>query len=166
MTTRKRKLFSLENSTPKKISKSAVQTSILSPSVTNRGCTLDMELTCLYMRLEYVNQQTITYIVSLDICKLLVHTLVRVRLDYGNAMLCGARDSVIRQLERVQREAARVVCKKIKYDMHTSMTELLWDYTGCRSVYVSSTKYYCWSTRHLLRAHHRVFLTCWHQRNK
>ena len=62
---------------------------------------------------------------SLDICKLLVHTLVTVRLDYGHALLCGARDCVIRQLERVQRQAARVFCKMIKYDMHTSVTVLL-----------------------------------------
>ena len=29
-------------------------------------------------------------------------------------------------LERVQRQAARVVCRKIEYDRHTSVTELLW----------------------------------------
>ena len=63
---------------------------------------------------------------SLDICKSLVHTLVTVRLDHGNTLLCGARDGVIRQPERVQRQAARVVCRKIKYDMHISVTELLW----------------------------------------
>ena len=41
-------------------------------------------------------------------------------------MRCGARDSVIRQLEPVQRQAVRVVCKKIKYDIHIiSVTEFL-----------------------------------------
>ena len=48
-----------------------------------------------------------------------------VRLDYCNALLCGAREDVIRQLERLQRQAARVVCKKYKND-HTSVTELMW----------------------------------------
>ena len=48
-----------------------------------------------------------------------MHTLVTVRLTYGNALLYGARDSV-------QRQAVRVVCKRIKYEMHTSVTELLW----------------------------------------
>ena len=52
----------------------------------------------------------------MDVCKLLVHTLVMVRLDYCNALLCGAKEDVIRQLERLQRQAARVVCKKYKND--------------------------------------------------
>ena len=60
------------------------------------------------------------------ICKLLVHTCT-VLLDYCNALLCGAREHVhvIRQLERLQRQAARVVCKKYKND-HISGTELMW----------------------------------------
>ena len=61
----------------------------------------------------------------MDVCKLLVHTLVMVRLDYCNALLCGAREDVITQLERLQRQAARVVCKKYNND-HTSVTELMW----------------------------------------
>ena len=48
----------------------------------------------------------------MEACKLLVHSLVTSRLDYSNALLCGARDDFIKQLERVQRIAATVVCKK------------------------------------------------------
>ena len=51
-----------------------------------------------------------------------------VRLDYCNALLCGAREDVIRQLERLERlerQAARVVCKTYKND-HNSVTELMW----------------------------------------
>ena len=58
------------------------------------------------------------------IYKLLVHTLVMVRLDYCNALLCGAKEDVIRQLERLQRQTARVMCKKYKND-HNSVTELM-----------------------------------------
>ena len=47
------------------------------------------------------------------------------RLDYSNALLCGAREDVIKQQERVQRIAARVVCKKYTND-HNSVTELIW----------------------------------------
>ena len=61
---------------------------------------------------------------TLDACKLLVHSLVTIRLDYCNAVFCGARNDVIRQLERVQRRAARVVCRK--YNDHSSVTELMW----------------------------------------
>ena len=61
----------------------------------------------------------------MDACKLLVHTPVMVRLDYCNALLCGTREDVIRQLEQLQRQAARVVCEKYKND-HNSVTELMW----------------------------------------
>ena len=58
---------------------------------------------------------------TLDACKLLVHSLVTIRLDYCNAVFCGARNDVIRQLERVQRRAARVVRRK--YNDHSSVTD-------------------------------------------
>ena len=89
------------------------------PWVTSLGCTLDVELN-MSMHATRVCKSPNYYLhcirkirncLSLDICKLMVYTLVTVRLDYGNAMLCGARDSIIRQLERVQRQAARVVYK-------------------------------------------------------
>ena len=48
-----------------------------------------------------------------------------VRLGYCNALPCGAREDVIRQLKRFQRQVVRVVCKKYKND-HTSVTELMW----------------------------------------
>ena len=63
--------------------------------------------------------------IPMEACKLLVHSLVTSRLDYSNALLCGDRDDVIKQLERVQRIPARVVCKKYTND-HSSVTELLW----------------------------------------
>ena len=58
----------------------------------------------------------------MDVYKLLVHTLVMVRRDYCNALLCGAREDVIKQLERLQRQAVRVVCKKYKKD-HNSASD-------------------------------------------
>ena len=42
----------------------------------------------------------------------------------SSAML-SSKEDVIRQLERLQRQAARVVCKKYKND-HNSVTELMW----------------------------------------
>ena len=54
-----------------------------------------------------------------------MHPKLLTWLDYSNVLLCGAREDVIKQLERLQRHAARVVCKKYKND-HTSVTELMW----------------------------------------
>ena len=62
----------------------------------------------------------------MEACKLLVQSIVTSRLDYSHALLCGARDDVIKQLERVQRIAARVVCKKYTND-HSTVTELQWE---------------------------------------
>ena len=61
----------------------------------------------------------------MDVCKLLLHTPVTVRLDYCNALLYGAREDVTRQLERLQRQDSRFVCKKYKNN-HNSVTELMW----------------------------------------
>ena len=102
-------------------------------AATSLGCILDSKLN-MSQHVSRVCKSTNYYLhcirkirnfISMDACKLLVHTLVMVRLDYCNALLCGEREDVIRQLERLQRQAARVVCKKYKND-HTSVTELMW----------------------------------------
>ena len=93
----------------------------------------------------------------MDVCKLLVHTLVMVRLDYCNALLCGAREDVIRQLERLQRQGARIVCKKYKND-HTSVTELMWGLHWLPIRAVFSTKYCSLSTRRSLMALQHICL--------
>ena len=93
----------------------------------------------------------------MDACKLLVHTLVMVRLDYCNALLCGAREDVIRQLERLQRQAARVVCKKYKND-HTSVTELMWGLHWLPIRARIQYKYCSLSTRRSLMALQHIWL--------
>ena len=60
----------------------------------------------------------------MDVCKLLVHTLVMVRLDYCNALLCGTKDDVIRQFELLKRQATRVVCKKYKNDYNSDSIDV------------------------------------------
>ena len=98
----------------------------------NLGCVLDVGLVMsghaarmcksAYHHLRCIRK--IRNCIPMEACKLLVHSLVTSRLDYSNALLCGARDDVIKQLERVHPIAARVVCKKYMND-HSSVTELL-----------------------------------------
>ena len=63
--------------------------------------------------------------IPMEACTLFVHSLVTSRLHCSNVLLCGARDDVIKQLERVQRTPVRVACKKYTNN-HSSVTELLW----------------------------------------
>lgn len=100
---------------------------------TNLGCVLDAELTMekhasktcksAFYHLNCIKK--IRNCLPMDTCKLLTHALVTSRLDYCNAVFCDSSDAVIKQLERVQRQAARVVCKRYDND-HSSVTEMLW----------------------------------------
>ena len=104
-----------------------------SSSARSLGCTLDSSLN-MSLHASRVCKSANYYLhcirkirnfLTMDACKLLVHSLVTIRLDYCNAVFCGARNDVIRQLERVQRRAARVVYRKYNND-HSSVTELIW----------------------------------------
>ena len=102
--------------------------------MTNLGCVLDVGLVMsghaarmcksAYHHLHLRCIRKIRKCIHMEACSFLVQSLVTSRLDYRNALLSGARDYVIKQLERVQR-AARVVCKKYTND-HICVTELLW----------------------------------------
>ena len=79
-----------------------VQTSI--HCVTSLGCTLCGELNMSLHGIRVCTSANYDYFIrkihnclSLDIYKLLAHILLTVRLDCGDALLCGVRDSVIRQ---------------------------------------------------------------------
>ena len=99
--------------------------------MTNLGCVLDVGLVMsghavhmcksAYHHLRCIRK--IRNCIPMKACKLLVRSLVTSQLDYSNALLCGARDYVVKQLERVERLAARVVCKKYTND-HSSVTDL------------------------------------------
>ena len=103
------------------------------PGVTNLGCVLDIGLVMsghatLMCKSAYHHLRCIRKIrncIPMEACKLLEHSLVTSRLDYSNALVWGARDDVIKQLERVQRIAATGVCKEYTND-HSSVTELPW----------------------------------------
>ena len=88
----------------------------LTPTVRHIGVVLDSGLdmsahvsnAC---RAAYLNLFRIAKIrtnLTITACKTLVHSLVTLRIDYGNAVLCGFSDRLLHRLEMVQRSAARV----------------------------------------------------------
>ena len=89
----------------------------LLPSVTNLGAKIDnrcdMEKHVLKMctnacfHLQSIRK--IRRCLTMESCKILVHSLVTSRLDYANILLCNAPDRVTARLERVQRSAARLI---------------------------------------------------------
>ena len=60
--------------------------------------------------------------ISDDVCKILVHSLVTSRLDYGNALLSGLPQALIGRLQRVQNCAARLVTRT---RLHEHITPIL-----------------------------------------
>ena len=88
------------------------------PYVISFGCTPDaglINMSIHVIQVTYIayGRSATAYLWIYVICWYYIHlyTFVNVRLDCRNAMLCGTRDVVIRQYERVQRQAARVDCK-------------------------------------------------------
>ena len=71
-------------------------------AATSLGCILDSKLNMSqHVSRVCKSANYYTYIsdfISMAVCKLLVHTLVMVLLDYCNALLCGAREDVINNL--------------------------------------------------------------------
>ena len=53
-----------------------------------------------------------------------MHALVKSKLDFGNAALCGINGSLLHILEMVQRAAARVVLGLRRRDQHSMTTAL------------------------------------------
>lgn len=62
-----------------------------------------------------------------DLCKLLVNSLVTSHLDYCNGILVGCSDKVVKILQRVQTQAAKLILNRRKCDSATkALRELHW----------------------------------------
>ena len=71
-----------------------------------------------------------------DSTKILVHSLVLSRIDYGNALLYGVNDCYLNKLQRLQNLAARVICKVPRRDHITQqLVSLHWLPIRCRIEY-------------------------------
>ena len=115
----------------------AVGNSNISPaySAKNLGVLFDSTLTmdgqvtkiCQSAGYHLRNIGSIRNLLSDSACTQLVHSLISSRLDYCNSLLTGIPDFQIQRIQKIQNNAARVVCKIKKFD-HISPTlqELHW----------------------------------------
>ena len=68
-----------------------------------------------------------------DSCKILINALVTSRLDYGNALLYGINESLLKRLQKVQNSAARLVTgTKKREHMTPILRDLHWLPVECR----------------------------------
>ncbi|KAK3109110.1 hypothetical protein FSP39_023289 [Pinctada imbricata] len=94
--------------------------------------TLSMEKQCnqvsksCYFHLRNIGR--IRHLLSEELCKTLINSLVTSRLDYGNALLFGVNKFLIEKLQRVQNAAARIVSRVRSKQEHISpvLQELHW----------------------------------------
>ena len=71
--------------------------------------------------------RSIRKFLTTDACKTIVLGLVISHLDYNNAILYGLPDVDINKLQRIQNMAAKLICKKRKFDSaKDSLKELHW----------------------------------------
>ena len=87
-------------------------------------------------------------VISTDICKLLVNTLVTSRIDFGNSLYCNLPISQMCRLQRVQNTSARIITRMKKY---TSITPVMY---GLHWLPVVSRVHYkvAWLTYHSLHS--------------
>ena len=108
---------------------------IAADSVKNLGVHLDKSLTmekqvnavtksCFY---HIRNLAAIRPYITRECCRILVHSLVTSRLDYGNVLFNGLNQSLLSRLQRVQNSAARLITKSRKRDHITPvLIDLHW----------------------------------------
>lgn len=65
--------------------------------------------------------------ISEETCKLLVNSLVTSHLDYCNGIMAGCSDKVVKILQRVQTQSAKLVLSRSKYESSTkALKDLHW----------------------------------------
>ena len=96
--------------------------------IIDKECTMEKHAAKVCSNANYYLQciRKIRDCIDRDTCKILVHSLVTSRLDYGNPLLHNAPQKVINRLERVQRSSARLICLMGRRQ-RVSMTEVLHD---------------------------------------
>ena len=96
----------------------------LSSSVCNLGVTLDQNLsfqqhvsrTCQICYFELRRISSIRHYLSQDALKTLISAFVLSRIDYCNSLLAGCPKQLIHKLQKVQNNAATLICRTPKFD--------------------------------------------------
>ena len=96
----------------------------LSLTVRNLGVTLDQTLsskqhfsrTCQICYLELRRINSILHYLSQYILKILISAFVLSIIDYCNSLLAGCPKQLINKLQKVQNNAARLICRTPKFD--------------------------------------------------
>ena len=96
----------------------------LSSSVCNLGVTLDQNLSfqqhvSRFCQIRYFELRRINFIrhyLSQDALKSLISAFVLSRIDYCNSLLAGCPKQLIHKLQKVQNNAARLICRTPKFD--------------------------------------------------
>ena len=119
-------------SLPSKISINDSSVSV-SPFVRSLGVILDQNLSfekqvsniCKVAYLELRRISSIRHYLSNDAAKTLICAFVLSRLDYCNSLLAGVPNYLIDRLQRIQNNAARLVCRASKFDHVTPLLHSL-----------------------------------------
>ena len=116
----------------------------LSSSVRNLGVTLDQTLsfqqhvsrTCQACYLELRRIKSIRHYLTHDALKTLICAFVLSRIDYCNSLLAGCPKKLTLKLQKVQNNAARIICRSSRSD-HISpvLRSLHWLPVDCRIDY-------------------------------
>jgi hypothetical protein len=106
-----------------------------SPSARNIGVIFDRYVTmkehviatCKSASFHLYNIKRIRKYLTKDACEKLIHAFVSSKLDYGNALLYGIPNYLLKKMQRIQNTAARIVCDLPKFCHITPvLKELHW----------------------------------------
>ena len=102
-------------------------------TVRNLGVTLDQNLSfqqhvsricqICYFELRRIN--SIRHCLSQDALKTLISAFVLSRIDYCNSLLAGCPKQLIHKLQKVQNNAARLICRTSKFDHISPVLHIL-----------------------------------------